>query len=139
MTRMRLAAITAVAAVLLTGGTASAAQLGVNVNGGAAGGTKESFEALSDTGARWARHFVFWDDIDDRGIRTYASIAAEEERRGVNTLFAVMSKEGAPPPNPQEYADFTGRLAQATGADAIQIWSQRDEPLVWDAAPSPQH
>jgi hypothetical protein len=135
---VRRALLAAVLAATLLTPAAQAAELGVNVNGGAAGGSGDAFEAMSDTKARWARHFVFWDDVDSQGLGAYQAIAAEEGRRGVKTLFTVMSKEGKPPSDPQAYADFMGRLAALTAGsvEAFQVWNEADEPLFWNTGPN---
>jgi hypothetical protein len=116
-----------------------AAELGVNVNGAVTGGTPENFKDLSDTGAKWARHFVFWDDLDDKGIRIYEAMAANEERLGVKTLFTVASARGQQPGDKQAYADFVGRLATRTQGlvDAFEIWNEADEGLFWNGGPQP--
>ena len=138
--RLRLLLASTLALVALgTPASAPAAELGVNVNGAVAGGSQENFNDLTALGAKWARHFVFWDDLDDRGLRIYDAMIAEEERLGVKTLLTVASARGQQPGDKQAYADFVGRLA-ARGKgqlDAIEIWNEADEGLFWNGGPQP--
>jgi hypothetical protein len=127
-----------VLAALVVPGVASAAEPGLNVNGGAASGTAENYEQLTDTGSKWARHFLFWDSIDEAGLRGYDAIIAEQDRRGVKTLLTVT---GLPPvgsaPNPEQYADFVGRLAARNKGrlEAIEIWNEADDRVFWPNGP----
>ena len=119
---------------------AQAAELGLNLNGGAAaGGDPQAFEDLSTLNARWARHFVFWDDFDPaNGYAIYEAMIAEEERRGVKTLLTVTSARGQPPADRDAFARFMGDLAaRLGGADAFQVWNEADEEIYWKGAPDP--
>ena len=113
--------------------SASAVELGLNVNGGAAGGTGENFAQLSESGSRWARHFVVFAGQDgvDGG---YDTIVEREQAMGVKTLFVVTGVGGAPPADQAAYARFVGRLAARYRGkvDAYEIWNEQDEPLWWN-------
>ncbi len=117
--------------------SASAAEIGVNVNGAVAGGTKENFEDLAQLNAKWARHFLFWDDIDDGGLRLYDRMAAEEDQRGVKTLLTAASARGQQPGDRQAFADFMGRVAARFKGrvEAYEIWNEADEGLFWNGGP----
>jgi hypothetical protein len=132
MPLIRLILLLGVLAAVLVPSSALAAEAGLNVNGGAASGTVENFDQLSDTGAKWARHFLFWDDIDEAGLRGYDRIVAEQDRRGVKTLLTVASASGTPP-DAARYAQFVGALAKRNGGrlEAIEIWNEQDESSFW--------
>ena len=114
MRSIRLLPLLGLLAALLIPSTASAADLGLNINGGAASGSAENFAQLSDTGAKWARHFVYWDDAQ---LPSYDQIVAQEDARGVKTLFVVAAASRHAPANPQQFADYIGQMAQR--------WQQR--------------
>jgi hypothetical protein len=124
-------------AALCLPATALAAEPGLNLNGGAASGTTEAYSTLTDTGARWARHFLYWDGISEAGLAQYDQIVAEEDRRGVKTLFVVTGLGGNPPANPQAYADYVGNLAKRWKGrlEAIEVWNEQDEGQFWRGAP----
>ena len=124
-------------AALCLPATASAAEAGLNLNGGAASGTPEAYNHLTDTGAKWARHFLYWDHIDEAGLANYDQIVAEEDARGVKTLLVVTGLGGNPPANPQAYADYVGKLAARYKGrlEAIEIWNEQDETHFWKGAP----
>ena len=100
-----------VLAALLVPSSALAAEPGLNINGGAASGVAENFDQLSDTGAKWARHFLYWDNMDESGLREFDRIVAEEDRRGVKTLLTVAGTGGQPPADHQRYATLWWRFA----------------------------
>jgi hypothetical protein len=128
---MRLFALLGLLAALLLPGTATAAEPGLNVNGGAASGVLENYTQLTDTGAKSARHFLYWDNIDEVGLRLYEQMVAEEERRGIKTVFVVASASGTPP-NAERYAEYVGALAKRMpGLDAIEIWNEQDDNVFW--------
>ena len=125
-------------AALLLPASASAAEVGLNINGGAASGTAETYDQLTDTGSKWARHFLYWDSIGS-GLGTYDQIVAEEDRRGVKTLLVVTGTGGATPSDPQRYADYVGDLAKRYKGrlEAIEIWNEQDEAHFWAGGPQP--
>jgi hypothetical protein len=98
----------------------------------------ENFDQLSDTGAKYARHFLFYDAIDEAGLREYDKMVAEEDRRGIKTVFVV---SGVPPvntsPDPNRYAEFVGALAKRYGGrlEAIEVWNEADERSFWPNGP----
>jgi hypothetical protein len=115
---------------------ASAVEIGLNMNGGAAASSDDNWSMLEDTGARWARHFVVWNGqaAADAG---YDQIVAEEERRGIKTLFVVTGLGGTR--GDQRYATFMASLAARYRGrvDAYEIWNEADEPAFWAGAPDP--
>ncbi|HEX2085004.1 MAG TPA: hypothetical protein VHF89_04925, partial [Solirubrobacteraceae bacterium] len=130
----------AVLAALLPAAPARSAELGLNINGAAAGGANyQNFEDLSELRSGWARHFLHWDDFDyQQGWGGYQQMIAEEERRGVKTLIAVKAAGNQPPADPQAFADRMAQIARTLkGVDALQVWSEADEPLFWAGAPQP--
>jgi hypothetical protein len=116
---------------------APAAELGLNVNGGAAAATPENFAQLSDTGARWARHFVVFNghDATDGG---YDAIVEREQAMGIKTLFVVTGVGGRRVDDPEVYARFVGNLAARYRGrvDAYEIWNEEDEGHFWPGGPN---
>ena len=135
---IRILPLLGVLAALLVPSSALGAEAGLNINGGAASGSTENYDQLTDTGAKWARHFLFWDNLDESGLKGYDQIVAEEERRGVKTLLTVASAGGVAP-DPQRYAEFVGALAKRNGGklDAIEIWNEQDEGTFWRPGGAP--
>jgi hypothetical protein len=136
---LRILPLLGVLAALLVPNGALAAEPGLNINGGAASGTPENFDQLADTGATWARHFLYWDNMDESGLRAFDQIVAEEDRRGIKTLLTVAGTGGHPPADHQRYADFVGALAERNGGrlEAIEIWNEQDEDTFWRPAGAP--
>ncbi len=99
---LRLPLLAALAALLLVPAAAPAAEIGLNMNGGAAAATADNWSMLGDTGTKWARHFVVY-----TGGRTvdngYDAIVREEEALGIKTLFVVTAIGGVKP-NAVDYA-----------------------------------
>lgn len=133
---LRLLPLLGLLAVLVIPATASAAETGLNINGGAASGTPENFAQLSDTGSKWARHFFYW---DDGLMESYDDIVAQEDARGVKTVFVVAAASRQAPADPQAYADFIGRMAKRWKGrlEAIEIWNEQDESQFWIGGPNP--
>src|SRR4051812_11589446 len=127
---LRLLPLLGALAALLIPASAHAAEVGLNVNGGAASGTADNFAQLTDTGATWARHFVYYDDAH---LDSYDNIVAQEDQRKVKTLFVVAAASHQPPANPQAYADFVAQMAQRYKGrlEAIEIWNEEDESAFW--------
>lgn len=123
-------------AALLLPAPAPAAEVGLNVNGGAASGTPADFDQLTEIGSKWARHFLYWDDAQ---LASYDRIIAEEDRRGIKTLLVVASASRQAPSNPQAYADFVGSMARRWKGrlEAIEIWNEADEGHFWIGGPNP--
>jgi hypothetical protein len=138
MTLTRLPALLGLLVVLLVPSTAGAAEPGLNINGGAASGTAENYSQLTDTGAKWARHFLYYDDIG-QGLQTYDQIVAEEDKRGVKTLLTVAAASRTAPADPQVYADYVGGLAKRWRGhlEAIEIWNEQDEDHFWHGSADP--
>ena len=68
----------------------------------------------------------------------YDDIVAEEERRGIKTLFVVTGLGGVRA-DPRAYAAFVGSLAARYKGrvEANEIWNEADEPAFWPGAPDP--
>ena len=125
-------------AALALPASAPAAEIGLNVAGGAAAGPSD-VDAVSDTGARWARHFLFFDDIDAGGMRSFRQNVIEKEKaKGIKTLIVVAGKNRTAP-NADEFARRMGEMASIfKGANtmAYEVWNEADEPLWWAPSPS---
>ena len=80
--RLRLLTLLTLAAALAVPASAPAAEIGLNMTGGAAASTPDNWAMLDDTKPGWARHFVVWSGqrATDSG---YDDIVAQEERRGI--------------------------------------------------------
>ena len=122
-------------AAALSPASASAVEIGLNMNGGAAASTDDNWAMLDDTRAGWARHFVVWSgqSATDGG---YDSIVREEQRRGIKTLFVVTGLGGARA-EPAAYTAFVASLAARYKGqvEAYEIWNEADEPHFWPGAP----
>jgi hypothetical protein len=118
--------------------SAPAVEIGLNVAGGAAAGPSD-VDAVADTGARTARHFLFFDDIDTGGMRNFrANVIEKEKAKGIKTLIVVAGKTQAAP-NSDEYARKMGEMASIfkdANAMAYEVWNEADEALWWKPAPS---
>ena len=137
--RRTLTLLASLAALAALPASASGAELGLNVNGAVTGGSQENYGDLQNLGSRWARHFVFWDDLDETGLKLYDAMAREEDRLGIKTLFTVMSARGQQPGSTQAFADFMGRLAARNrgSVEAYEVWNEADEGLFWNGGPQP--
>ena len=131
----RLLTIAILAALLAVPASAPAAEMGLNMNGGAAASTDDNWGMLDDTKPGWARHFVVWSGqrAADAG---YDDIVAQEERRGIKTLFVVTGLGGTRA-DVGAYSAFVGSLAARYKGrvDAYEIWNEADEPAFWPGAP----
>ncbi len=123
------------AALLAVPATAPAAEMGLNMNGGAAAGTADNAAMLDDTKPGWARHFVVWSGqrATDGG---YDQIVAQDERRGIKSLFVVTGLGGTR----ADVAGYTAFLASLVQryqgkVDAYEIWNEADEADFWPGAP----
>ena len=128
----------ALLAALIIPSQAQAAEIGLNVAGGAAAGDAE-VAAVADRGAKWARHFLFFDDIDRKGMEQFRDrVVIPERRRGVKTLIVVAGKTQQAP-NADAFARVMGEMAEvfAGGPMAYEVWNEADEPLWWKPAPNP--
>lgn len=130
-------------AALLAPTTASAAEAGLNIAGGSAASAAD-VDVLSDTGAKWARHFLFWDDIDNAGLDQFGQVIDLEGQRGIKTLLVVAGKPDpdgvhSPPANPQAFADFMGMVAAKYRGrvEAYEVWNEADEGLWWRPGGNP--
>jgi hypothetical protein len=118
---------------------APAAEIGLNVSGGAAA-SEGDVNQVADAGAKWARHFLYFDDIDAAGMRAFRqNVLVPEHRRGVKTLIVVAGKTQSAP-NSDEYAARMREMAQifkGGGQMAYEVWNEADEPLWWKPSPNP--
>ncbi len=132
MLRFRLL-LTALLGLLVIVPSAQAAEPGLNMSVGGAADVGQ----LSDLGAKWARHYVNWDQTTEANLAEFGRILAEEDRRGIKTLFVVSSASATPPSNPQGYADFTAALARRFkgSLEAIEVWNEPDEGHFWRGGP----
>jgi hypothetical protein len=129
----------AVLGALAAPAAAQSAEVGLNIAGGASA-SPESYAMLDDTGAKWARHFMFWDAVDERILREgYDRIVANEDRRGVKTLLVVAGLGGRPPADPAAYARFMGSLAARYKGrvEAYEVWNEQDEGIFWKGGGDP--
>jgi hypothetical protein len=138
--RRLLPLLLVLAASLAAPSAASAApEAGLNVAGGTAV-TTDQIDRLAATGATWARHFVFQDDINQAGIEKLKSIIAYERSKGIGTLLVVTRVDHRPPPA-AEFAAFMARIAAEFRGQAKQIayeiWNEQDEALWWNAPGGP--
>ena len=133
-TRTLIPLLVALAALLVPAASASAVEIGLNMNGGAAASTPDNWKMLEDTRAPWARHFLVWQGADtpDAG---YDDIVANEERRGIKTLLVVTGIGIRP--DSAAYARFVGRMAERYKGrvDAYEIWNEADEGGFWAGGP----
>ena len=115
---------------------APAAELGLNLNGGLASGTPDNFAQLNESGSKWARHFVYYDDAQ---LPAVENLVAGGDRAGVKTLLVVAGANRQAPSDPQRYADFVGSIAAKMRGrvEAIEIWNEQDEGHFWAGGASP--
>ena len=139
MRRPKLIPLLATLVALAAAAPASAAELGLNVNGGAAAGTEENYRDLDTLDAKWARHFLDWDNLDwDNHLGPiYGEMVRRENALGVKTLITVKSGGNTPPPNHAEFARRMEQLATIPGLEAIEIWNEADLEggLFWAGGP----
>jgi hypothetical protein len=124
-------------AALIVPATAPAAEIGLNVAGGSSAGEGD-VNQVADTGARWARHFLFFDDIDASGMRAFRQNVLEPERkRGIKALIVVAGKSQSAP-DPNAFASRMGEMAELFkgGPMAYEVWNEADEALWWKPGPN---
>ena len=132
----RLLTLLSVSVALALPASAPAAEIGLNMNGGAAASNADNWSMLDDTRPGWARHFVVWNGeaSTDGG---YDDIVAQEERRGIKTLFVVTGLGGTRPDG--RYASFVASLAARYKGkvEAYEIWNEADEGTFWGGGADP--
>lgn len=135
--RIRLLTLLLCAGALAAPASAPAVEIGLNMNGGAAASTPDNWAMLDDTRPGWARHFVVWGGqrATDGG---YDDIVAQEERRGIKTLF-VVTGVGGTRADVGAYTAFIANMATRYRGrvDAYEIWNEADEAGFWPGAPDP--
>jgi hypothetical protein len=132
-------------------GAQAAPELGVNLAGNWFSSDAQ-FNALAQTGSKWARVFVFRDQVEQSPgslngplITAYRAGFARMASLGVKPLVEVVGtpswESGSPdnlvPPNPAGYANFARALSAAFGGSvgAYEVWNEEDAPLWWRGAP----
>jgi hypothetical protein len=115
---------------------APAAEVGLNVAGGLASGTPDNFNQLRSSGAKWARHFVYYDDAQ---LPAIDPLVHGGDRAGVKTLL-VIAGANRQAPDADRYADFVGDVAKRFRGrlEAIEIWNEQDEGHFWAGGADPQ-
>jgi hypothetical protein len=135
--RLRLLTLLTCAAALAAPASAPAVEIGLNMNGGAAASNADNWAMLDDTRPGWARHFVVWSGqrATDGG---YDDIVAQEERRGIKTLFVVTGLGGTHA-DVGAYSAFMANLAARYRGkvDAYEVWNEADEAGFWPGGPDP--
>jgi Bacterial Ig domain len=117
-------------ALLLSPLSAHAATPGVNLAGvpGAA-----QLDQAAASGAKQVRVFAQRDAFPAR-YADYRAIVSAARARGMGVVFVLMGASG-PATDPDEFATFAGafagRMAQAGGAAAYEVWNEPDEPQFW--------
>jgi hypothetical protein len=144
--------VVAVVISALSGGAARApaAQPGINV----ASVDPASFTTAATTGARWARGFMLWSDLepargvfDERALGVYRQTARASSASGVHVVWVVLGSPawasatgqvGGPPAHPAEFGAFLSRVAAAMAGTvgAYEIWNEPDDEVFWHAAPN---
>lgn len=150
--RRLLTCCTLLLALLAPAATASAAEPGLNVQGIDNGGSDESMSMLSDTGAKWARHFLEWNrfepakgTIDQSLVGFYKQTMDREQAAGVKTMLTVVgaptwasgsTDPHTPPTDPKDFASFMQRIARefAGRVEVYEIWNEEDEAIFWKGA-----
>ena len=141
----------AAAGTLLLAAPAQAAVPGVNLAG--VPSTAE-IDVAAATGAKTARVFVLWKDIEPvKGgalhTQSYSRIASELAARGMKAVFVVMrtpawanggAGENVPPTDPATMASFVQRFAATPGIQGnvagYEIWNEQDEEQFWEQDPA---
>ncbi|MDQ1702365.1 MAG: polysaccharide biosynthesis protein PslG, partial [Frankiaceae bacterium] len=140
---------------VLAGPAAAAPVLGVNLSG--VPNDTQVAEAIA-TGAKDARMFVLWRDIEPRAkgtldtyaVGVYAGIVKRLAAAGIHTTLVVtqspqwasgVTNPNTPPRSLPDFADFIGRFAASDGLKgqgiAYEIWNEEDAQEWWGPAPDP--
>lgn len=140
---------------VLAGPAPAAPVLGVNLSG--VPNDAQVGEAIA-TGAKDARMFVLWRDIEPRAKGTldtyalgvYAGIVRRLTAAGIHTTLVVtqspqwasgVANPNTPPRSLPDFADFMGRFAASDGLKgqgiAYEIWNEEDAAEWWGPAPDP--
>jgi hypothetical protein len=146
---------TALLALLLPG-AASAATPGLNIMNGPDLGGLDDTATLRESGARWARHFVNWNELepsrkgayDEHRLDQYATTFEREAALGVKTMVVVTrsppwasgsANPNSPPRQARDYADFVRMLARRWQGKVhvYEIWNEEDESEFWEGGPQP--
>ena len=132
--------------------SAHAAEAGLNVQGIDNGGHDEAMNMLSDTGAKWARHFLQWDrfeptkgTLDPSLVGFYKQTMDREQAMGVKTMLTVVRSPSwasgvaepySPPARAKDFADFMALIGKefAGRVEVYEIWNEQDEAIFWKGA-----
>jgi hypothetical protein len=130
--RSRLLPLLAAVAALFVAAPAHGAEVGLNINGGAAGANDpQNFGELKALNAGWTRHFVVWngETATDGG---YDAIVDAADQHGIKTLFVVTGLAGTRA-EARAYSAFVASLAARYKGrvDAYEVWNEADESLFW--------
>lgn len=130
---------------------AQAASPGINLAGVP---SSAEIDVAASTGAKTARIFVLWKDIEPlQGgplhTESYARIASELAARGMKAVFVVLrtpawanggAGENVPPTDPATMASFLQRFAATPGIQGnvagYEIWNEQDEADFWQQDPA---
>ena len=151
MRSRRILLLAAAGVLLASAGPARAAAPGINV--GYVEAARGQVERAAATGARYARLFVLWSDLQPSGpgqsiagsrLAEYDAAVARLRRAGARPIFSVVgappwasgsSDRLVPPSDPAPYARFLGALARhfRGRVAAYEVWNEEDEPYFWHA------
>ncbi len=146
--RLRSIVLSVLLVSLALTGSAQAATPGINVAGVPTAGNAAQVIA---TGAKYARYFVLWSDMQPTPgalnaplLATYQSSLAQLQAAGVKVDLVVTAAPSwangspdrmVPPNNPRDMATFMGQLATALKGKvaAYEIWNEPDSNEFWHA------
>jgi hypothetical protein len=134
-------------ALVLGTGSAAAAEPGLNV-GGLFFFSNPTYHAVSQSGARYVRFFMFWSSLEPtRGHYDEFALNAFQHAisslpAGTKPLFVVVGTPEwasgnpdvhAPPRDPADYAHFIHYVASryAGQVAGYEIWNEPDAPIWW--------
>lgn len=133
----RIAAPTLLAAALMAPSAQAAPELGLNLHGGGAAGTAENMQLLSETGSKWGRQFMYWNDQSAGTLAAYERSAAAQQARGIKTLLVIT---GTTPPPPGAFEAFLrDAVPKLPSVDAYEVWNEWDGAEFWHGGDIPTY
>lgn len=125
------------AALAAPSAAAAAPEAGLNVNGGVSV-TRADIDALAATGAKWSRHFVFEDAVDDAGLAQLRDSITYAGTKGIKSIV-VVARSDRRPTSAGAFAERMGRIATAMAGqvEAYEVWNEEDEAGWWNAPGGP--